>query len=82
MKTEQYVLLLRNGRSQQIRIPREIELKGNEAIIQEDGRLTLLAAWEPLNEDFPELNTSPPYRKNTSVTASSSGSSTPPDHAM
>ena len=57
MKTERHVLLFRNGRSQPIRIPREIELKGNEAIIRkEDGRLTLLAAWEQLNEDFPELN--------------------------
>ena len=66
MGEERHVRLFRNGRSQAVRIPREFELPGNEAIIRkEDGRLilepapkkslknllALLDSWEPLSEE-------------------------------
>ncbi|MCI0403714.1 MAG: antitoxin [Acidobacteria bacterium] len=64
--------LFRNGRNQTLRIPREFELPGDEVIIhKEDDRLIvepvqkpktlaeLLASWEPLEEDFPELEDQP-----------------------
>ncbi len=71
MKTERHVRLFRNGRNQALRIPREFELKGNEAIIRKEGEKLivelviknklskLLASWEPLGEDFPEINDPP-----------------------
>lgn len=71
MQIERHVRLFRNGRSQALRIPREFELEGNEAVIRKEGGrliiepavqpglLALLAAWEPLDENFPELNDSP-----------------------
>lgn len=67
MQTERHVRLFRNGRNQALRIPREYELEGKEAIIYKDGDrliiepvkkatlLELLASWEPLAEDFPEI---------------------------
>ena len=66
MSEERHVRLFRNGRSQAVRIPREFELPGNEAIIRkEDGRLIIepkrkkslktlieyLQSLEPLSED-------------------------------
>ena len=70
---ERHVSLFRNGRNQAIRIPREFELEGTEAIIRKEGNrliiepapprnklLTLLASWEPLDEDFPEIVDLPP----------------------
>ncbi|MCI5221670.1 MAG: AbrB/MazE/SpoVT family DNA-binding domain-containing protein [Candidatus Electrothrix sp. AR4] len=71
MQTERHVRLFRNGRNQAIRIPREFELEGNEAVIRkEGGRLiiepviktglaALLASWKPLDEDFPEIDDPP-----------------------
>ena len=71
MQTERHVRLFRNGRNQALRIPREFELEGNEAIIRKEGRrliiestvktslLELLSTWEPLEEDFPEGEDSP-----------------------
>lgn len=65
------VRLFRNGRNQAVRIPREMELPGDEAVIyQQDGRLiiepigtdsllALLATWEPLDEEFPEIEDAP-----------------------
>lgn len=67
MHNERHVSLFRNGRNQAIRIPREFELEGTEAIIRkEDGRLIiepvkqknlreLLAILPALDEDFPEI---------------------------
>jgi antitoxin VapB len=70
---ERHVSLFRNGRNQAIRIPREFELEGTEAIIRKEGNrliiepapprnklLALLASWEPLDEDFPEIVDLPP----------------------
>ena len=42
MNAERHVKLFRNGRNQAVRIPREFELPGEDAIMrQEDGRLIL-----------------------------------------
>jgi len=68
MHTEKHVRLFRNGRNQAVRIPREFELDADEAIIRKEGEclileplpkadlLMLLAGWEPLDEDFPDID--------------------------
>ena len=65
MLPERHVKLFKNGRNQAVRIPREFELPGNDAIMRKDGdRLviepippkSLLAVLEtlaPLDEPFP-----------------------------
>lgn len=65
---ERHVRLFRNGRSQAIRIPREFELEGQEAIIHKEGDklivqpirkgklLSLLATLPPLAEPFPDID--------------------------
>lgn len=67
MHNERLVSIFRSGRSQAIRIPREFELEGSEAIIRkEEGRLIiepvkqkslkeLLATLPTLDEDAPEI---------------------------
>ncbi|MBZ9566143.1 MULTISPECIES: antitoxin [Modicisalibacter] len=37
MSTERHVRLFRNGRNQALRIPREFEFAGNEAIMRREG---------------------------------------------
>jgi antitoxin VapB len=61
---ERKVKLFKNGRNQAVRIPREFELPGEDAIMrQENGRLViepaapqsllaLLKTLEPIDEDF------------------------------
>jgi len=68
MQSERHVRLFRNGKNQALRIPREFELPGNEAVIHREGDrlivepvkkpslLALLAAWEPLVEEFPDVD--------------------------
>jgi antitoxin VapB len=66
MGEERHVRLFRNGRSQAVRIPRDFELPGNDAIMRQvDGKLVIEAApekslkrllalmdsWEPLPKD-------------------------------
>ena len=70
METERHVRLFRNGRNQALRIPREFELEGNEAILRKDGDrlivepvrkgrlLALLATLQQLDEEFPDLDES------------------------
>lgn len=65
--------LFRNGRNQALRIPREFELPGNDAIIRKEGSrliveparprslLALLKTWEPLDEEFPPIPDPPPH---------------------
>jgi len=65
---ERHARLFRNGRNQALRIPREFELEGDEAIIRKDGHrlivepvrkgrlLALLATLEPLDEPFPDVD--------------------------
>lgn len=67
MTSERHVKLFKNGRSQAVRIPREFELPGEDAIMRKDGeRLTIepappnsllavLATLSPLEEDFPPI---------------------------
>jgi len=67
MQRERHVSLFRNGRNQAIRIPREFELEGTEAIIHKEGDKliiepvkkkslkALLAILPTLDEDFPEI---------------------------
>ena len=67
MRNERQVSLFRNGRNQAIRIPREFELEGTEAMIHKEGDKliiepikkkslsALLAILEPLDEVFPEI---------------------------
>nr|WP_211877454.1 AbrB/MazE/SpoVT family DNA-binding domain-containing protein [Plastoroseomonas hellenica] len=67
-----HVRLFRNGRNQAIRIPVEFELPGDQAILRQEGDrliieplrkrglVALLASWEPLAEDFPEIDDAPP----------------------
>ena len=64
MYQERYVKLFKNGRSQAVRIPREFELPGDNAIMRKDGSriiiepvatqslLALLASSQPIVEDF------------------------------
>ncbi len=62
---ERHVKLFRNGRNQAVRIPREFELPGADAIMRKDGDkltieavpprslLALLATLRPLGEELP-----------------------------
>jgi antitoxin VapB len=66
------VKIFRNGRNQAVRIPREFELPGDEALLTKEGdRLILeappktgllayLATAEALDEPFPEIEDLPP----------------------
>ena len=67
MTRERHVRLFRSGRNQAVRIPRELELPGEDAIMRKGGEkltieptsprslLALLATLEPLEEDFPSI---------------------------
>lgn len=64
---ERHVKLFKNGRNQAVRIPREFELPGEDAIMRKDGDrliiepaqpkslLAVLATLAPLDEDFPPI---------------------------
>ncbi|QOC23266.1 AbrB/MazE/SpoVT family DNA-binding domain-containing protein [Wenzhouxiangella sp. AB-CW3] len=66
--SERQVRLFRNGRNQALRIPREFELEGDEAILHKEGDrliiepvrkgklLALLASLEPLDVPFPDVD--------------------------
>jgi len=66
MESQRHVRLFRNGRNQALRIPRDFELEGDEAIVRKDGDrliveplrkgrlLALLASLETLDETFPD----------------------------
>ena len=65
---ERHIRLFRNGRNQALRIPREFEIEGDEAILRKEsdrlivepirkGRLlTLLSTLEPLDEPFADVD--------------------------
>lgn len=67
MSVPRRVKLFRNGRNQAVRIPREFELSGEEAILRREGErliiepapprslLAVLATLEPLDEEFPPI---------------------------
>lgn len=77
MQTERIVRLFRNGRNQALRIPRDLELPGNEALLRKEGDrlvvepvrrpsvLALLASWEPLEEEFPDVDSDLPPARTT-----------------
>ena len=64
MPAERRVKLFKNGRSQAVRIPREFELPGSDAVIRREGRgiviepapatslLALLAQLQPIEDDI------------------------------
>jgi antitoxin VapB len=64
---ERHVKLFKNGRNQAVRIPREFELPGEDAIMRKEGErliieptspkslMALLATLAPLDEDFPPI---------------------------
>lgn len=68
MTAARHVKLFKNGRNQAVRIPRELELPGEDALIRKDGeRLIIepaparsLLAWlrtqAPVDEEFPEID--------------------------
>ena len=68
MIREQHVKLFRNGRNQAVRIPREFELPGNDAIMRRDGErliiepappeplLAVLENLSPIAEKFPSIS--------------------------
>ena len=73
MGLERQVKLFRNGRNQAVRIPREFELPGEDAIMRKEGDkliiepktkkrslAELLASWEPLKERLPVIPDPPP----------------------
>jgi antitoxin VapB len=65
---ERAVKLFRNGRNQAVRIPREFELPGSDAIMRKEGDrliiepkskpdlLALLKTLEPISDEFPEID--------------------------
>lgn len=67
MSAQRRVKLFRNGRNQAVRIPREFEMPGEEAILRKEGErliiepapprslLAVLATLEPLDEAFPPI---------------------------
>jgi antitoxin VapB len=69
--SERHVKLFKNGRNQAIRIPREFELPGEDAIIRKEGQrliieaapprslLAVLATLQTLDENFPPIEDLP-----------------------
>ena len=67
MDASRQVKLFRNGRNQAVRIPKEFELPGEDAIMHRDGDrliielpkrmglLALLATLDPIEEEFGEI---------------------------
>jgi len=72
MNAYRHVKLFKNGRNQAVRIPREFELPGKDAIVRRDGDklvieavppkslLAILAELGPIEESFPEIDDRPP----------------------
>jgi antitoxin VapB len=68
MSSERHVKLFKNGRSQAVRIPREFELPGEDAIMRKDGKrltiepappkslLAVLATLSPIEDDFSPIS--------------------------
>lgn len=68
MNIERHVKLFKNGRNQAVRIPREFELPGEDAVMRKEGGkliielappkslLAILATLSPIDEDFPPID--------------------------
>lgn len=71
MHAERHVRLFKNGRNQAVRIPREFELPGQDAIMRKEGNrlviepapprslLAVLAMLEPIDEEFAPIEELP-----------------------
>lgn len=71
MNAVRHVRLFKNGRSQAVRIPREFELPGRDAVMRKEGErliiepippqslLALLATLDPIEEDFGPIDDLP-----------------------
>jgi antitoxin VapB len=69
---ERHVKVFKNGRNKAVRIPREFEFPGQDAIMRKEGDrlviepvpakslLALLAKLKPLPEEFPPIQDVPP----------------------
>ena len=67
MNPERHVKLFKNGRNQAVRIPRDFELPGDEAVMRKEGEkliiepvqpkssLAVLTTLQPLDEEFPPI---------------------------
>jgi antitoxin VapB len=74
MSQKRYVKLFRNGRNQAVRIPREFEMAGEDAIIRKEGNrliieptppkslIALLRTLAPIEEDFPPVSDPAPEK--------------------
>lgn len=72
MSSDRVVKLFKNGRNQAVRIPREFELPGTEAIMRKEGPrlviepapkkslLEILKSLEPIEDEFPDIDDLPP----------------------
>lgn len=73
MDQQRHVKLFRNGRNQAVRIPREFELPGTDAVMRKEGNrliiempgkkktlAELFAGFETIDEPFPEIDDPPP----------------------
>ncbi|MGE3595967.1 MAG: antitoxin [Dehalococcoidia bacterium] len=72
MSIPRTVRLFKNGRDQMVRIPGDMELPGDEALIYRDGSRLILEAtarpslqqllqsWDHLDADWPEITDTPP----------------------
>lgn len=72
MTEVRHVRLFKNGRNQAVRIPREFELPGADAIMRREGDrliiepapprslLSVLAELAPIEETFPAIDDAPP----------------------
>lgn len=72
MGGERHVKIFRNGRNQAVRIPREFEFAGEDALMRKEGErliiepvppkslLGLLDTLAPLDEEFPPIDDAPP----------------------
>ena len=68
MSQTRLVRLFRNGRNQAVRIPRDMEMNADEALLRRDGNclvlepvsasplLDLLATLKPIEDDFPDVD--------------------------
>jgi antitoxin VapB len=71
MTPERHVKLFKNGRNQAVRIPREFELPGEDAIMRREGGrliiepmppkslLDVLATLKPIEDEFPIIDELP-----------------------
>jgi antitoxin VapB len=69
---ERHVKVFKNGRNRAVRIPREFEFPGDEAIMRKEGNrlviepappkslLAVLRTLAPLDEEFPPIRDTPP----------------------